>query len=169
MSAGNMGISQLECLQLRNLVGPAGIGFVSDQIVGNAGGTDAVFRFPLTYLPDSVLVGTYSSPTFTVPSGTGVMRVQVQTSTSGGSALYYRIVHAGTNSVGLPTDILPGGSVAAEGLAGWYYQGLMFYSNPSSDPAPITLTVGTQGSTQVCNLMCFSLRIISFGPYVQQN
>ena len=168
MSAGNMGIDQLECLQLRNLVGPAGIGAVSDQTLGNDTGSVIVAQIPLTLKPDGTAEGAWTTP-FTVPSGTGVMRVQVQTSTSGGSALYYRIVHAGTNSVGLPTDILPGGSVAAEGLAGWYYQGLMYYSNPSSTPAPITLTVGTQGSVQVCNLMCFSVRTISFGPYVQQD
>jgi hypothetical protein len=162
-----MGISQLECLQLRRLVGPTGIGAVSTEIVGNDTGSVNVAQITLNLSPDGTAQGGWTSP-FTVPSGTGVMRVQVQTSTSGGSALYYRIVHAGTNSVGLPTDILPGGSVAAEGLAGWYYQGLMYYSNPSSTPAPITLTVGTQGSVQVCNLMCFSVRTISFGPYVNQ-
>ena len=165
MSCANMGISQLECLQLRRLVGPTGIGFVSDQIVGNAEGTDAVFRFPLTYLPDSVLQGTYSSPTFTVPSGTGVMRVTIQTIATGGSPLYYKVEHGGTTSTAIPVFV----GAPQEGFAGFYYSGLMFYTNPTSAPMQLSLTVGCQATTDHCDLLHFQVRAISFGPYVNQD
>ncbi len=168
MSAGNMGISQLECLQLRNLVGPTGIGFVSDQIVGNAEGTNVVANIPLTLLANGTAKGTYTSSSLTVPSGTGIMRVQIQTLTGGGSPLYYEVNSAGTVSSILPKDIYPGGSVAAQGYAGWFAEGLMLYNNPTSSPIALTLTVGTQGSVQECNLLHFQVRAISFGPYVSQ-
>ncbi len=165
MSAGNMGISQLECLQLRNLVGPTGIGTVGSIGVGSPNGDVNVAQIPLTLLPDGTAKGLWSSP-FTVPSGTGLLRVTVQTLTQGGSALYYVIGIDGFNSTILPKDILPGGSV--EGKAGWYSEELLMYSNPRSEPATIVLFVGAQGSTQVCTLINFQVKAISFGPYVQQ-
>ena len=167
MSAGNMGIDQLECLQLRNLVGPAGIGAVGSIGVGSPFGTVNVAQIQLTLQPDGSAKGSWTSP-FTVPSGTGMLRVTAQTVTSGGSALYYTIGCGEFGSTILPTDILPGGSVMAEGFGGWWSEELIMYSNSSSAPAPIVLIVGAQGSTQVCTLKNFAVKAISFGPHVSQ-
>ena len=164
MSDGNMGISQLECLQLRNLVGPAGIGGWSNQEVGDTHGTVNVANIPLTYLPDGSTLGEYRS-TLTIPSGTGIMRVQIQMQLGGGAPYYYNVYGGdivSTSSMPLYND------ARAEGFAGYYYQGLMMYSNPTSSPAPITLTVGAQSTTGSCELLFFSVNCISFGPYVAQ-
>jgi hypothetical protein len=149
------------------LVGPAGIGAINGSSVGNTTGSVVVANIPLTLLANGTAKGTYTS-SLTVPSGTGIMRVQIQTLTDGGSPLYYEVDVAGTVSAILPKDIYPGGSVAAQGYAGWFAEGLMLYSNPTSSPIALTLTVGTQGSVQVCNLMAFSVFYISYGPYVSQ-
>ena len=167
MSAANMGISQLECLQLRRLVGPSGIGTVGSISVGSPFLDVNVTNIQLALQPDGSANGSWTSP-FTVPSGTGMLRVTVQTVTSGGSALYYTIGCGEFGSTILPTDILPGGSVAAEGFGGWWAEELIMYSNPSSTPAPIVLIVGAQGSTQVATLKNFAVKAMSFGPYVNQ-
>ena len=162
MSAGNMGISQLECLQLRNLVGPAGIGAVSNSQIGSTHGDVVVAQIPLNLRADGSADGDYIS-TFTVPSGTGMMRVQVQTNSDGGSVVAYNFFSGESVSVGLPKDVAIGA-----GYSGWFYQGLMYYNNPSSSPATVVLNVVAQGSTQACRLLFFQVRTISFGPYVQQ-
>ena len=167
MSAGNMGISQLECLQLRNLVGPSGVGLVTTNMVGNQNGGNIVATIPLT-LQDGVAVGAYTS-TLTVPSGTGLMRVTIETSVTGGQPLYYKVLHGSpgvTTSVGIPVDV--GKGDGANGFAGWYYEGLMFYTNETSSPIPITLVFGNQYTATSASLLYFHVRTISFGPYVQQ-
>jgi len=167
MSCANMGISQLECLQLRRLVGPTGIGTVGSISVGSPFGDVNVTNIQLTLRPGGTAQGSWTSP-FTVPSGTGLLRMTVQTQCQGGSALYYTIGCGDFGSTILPTDILPAGSLAAEGYAGWWSEELIMYSNPSSAPAPIVLIVGAQGSTQVCTLINFAVKAMSFGPYVNQ-
>ena len=169
MSAGNMGISQLECLQLRNLVGPAGIGGYTTQNVGNQNGGVVVATLQMSITPDGTSQGVYNS-TMTVPSGTGIMQVTITTQTSNGSAIYYRVDAGAIASSGIPTGIY---SAPNEGYAGYFYQGLMYYSNPSSSPVNVNLVVGVQppvpGAVTTCNLIYFSVNTISFGPYVQQD
>ena len=167
MSAGNMGISQLECLQLRNLVGPAGIGAVDSETVGSPFGDINVAPIPLTLQPDGTAKGSWTSP-FTVPSGTGLLRVTVQTQLQGGSPLYYVIGCGDFGSTITPADLRGGGNVNAEGYAGWWSEELIMYSNTSSAPAPIVLIVGAQGSVQAVQLINFAVKAISFGPYVSQ-
>ena len=163
MSAGNMGISQLECLQLRNLVGPAGIGGYTTQSVGNQIGGVVVAPIPLVVVADGTAQGVYNS-TMTVPSGSGLMQVTITSQTSNGQTVFYRVDAGAIASSALPIFL----DAQPEGFAGYFYQGLMYYSNPSSSPVSLHLVVGCQGTVQVCNLTYFSVNTISFGPYVQQ-
>ena len=168
MSAGNMGISQLECLQLRNLVGPAGIGAVGSIGVGSPFGTVVVALVTLDPQPDgSTKSNAWVSP-FTVPSGTGMLRVTVQTRTTGGLPLYYQIGCGEFGTTLLPTVSLYDAAVSAEGYAGYWAEGLIMYSNPSSAPAPIELIVGGTSTTTNFQLINYQARVISFGPYVSQ-
>ena len=119
MSAGNMGISQLECLQLRNLVGPAGIGTLGVVGVGSQFGTVVVATIPMNPQPDG---STKSSPwvsPFTVPSGTGLLYMTVQTRTTGGVPLYYQIGCGLIGSTLLPSVSLYDAGVSEEGYAGF--------------------------------------------------
>ena len=173
MSAGNMGISQLECLQLRNLVGPSGIGDVNGSGIGNPNGTVVVTPISLFQTADGLQVGAYQS-NFVVPSGTGVMQVQIQCTSLGGLPMYYQIQVApngtasGLISSGIPSYPNQLGNVTTAGFQGAYYQGLMMYDNPSSSPASVLLTVGAQNSTTAINLVYMSVYCISYGPYVSQ-
>ena len=168
MSAGNMGISQLECLQLRNLVGPSGIGTAGIFGVGSNTGTVVVATITMNPQPDgSTKSTTWTSP-FTVPSGTGILFVTVQTRTTGGVPLYYKLGCGVIGATLLPDVSLYDQGLSAQGYAGFWAEGLIMYSNPSSAPAPIELIVGATGTTTNFQLINFQARIISFGPYVQQ-
>ena len=168
MSAGNIGIDQLECLQLRNLVGPSGVGLVTTNMAGdNYNPNSFIAIVPLT-LQDGNAVGSYLS-NFTIPSGTGIMRVTFQTSIIGGQPLYYKFQTGDpivTTSVGIPVDV--GKGDGATGFAGWWYEGLMFYTNSTSSPIPITVTIGAQYTATRASVIHMHVRTISFGPYVQQ-
>ena len=167
MSAGNMGISQLECLQLRNLVGPAGIGAVYRNSIGSPTGNVVVATVTMNPQPDgSTRSDNWVSP-FTVPSGTGMCYVTVQTRTTGGRGLYYLIGCGEFGTTLTPADFYDQ-SLNNEGYAGLWAEGLIMYSNPSSAPAPIVLTVGGTSTTTNFQLINFQARVISFGPYVQQ-
>ena len=174
MSAGNMGISQLECLQLRNLVGPSGIGAINGSSIGNPNGTVVVSNIPLFQTADGLKVGAYQS-NFVVPSGSGIMQVQIQCLSLGGNPMYYQIQVApdgtasGLISSGIPSFPNALGNVTTAGFQGAYYQGLMMYNNQSSSPATVLLTVGCQDLTTACSLRYMSVNCISFGPYVQQD
>ena len=163
-----MGISQLECLQLRNLVGPSGVGLVTDFTVGDPFGGTVLANIPLTLL-NGTAVGSYLSNA-TIPSGTGIMRVTFQTTVPGAQPLYYK-VQTGTpgitTSVGIPVDV--GKGDGADGFAGWWYEGLMFYTNETSSPIPITVTIGAQYTATTASVLYMHVRTISFGPYVQQD
>ena len=167
MSAGNMGISQLECLQLRNLVGPSGIGSVGSIGVGSPLGTVVVETITMNPQPDgSTKSDAWVSP-FTVPSGTGLLFVTVQTRTTGGRGLYYQIGCGVVGATLIPADFYDQ-SLNTEGYAGLFAEGLIMYSNPSSAPAPIELIVGATGSTINFEIINFAVKAISFGPYVSQ-
>ena len=168
MSCANMGISQLECLQLRRLVGPTGIGTLGVVGVGSQIGNVVVATIPMTPQPDgSAKSTTWTSP-FTVPSGTGLLYLTVQTRTTGGLPLYYKLGCGVVGATLIPADFHDQ-SLNNEGYAGFWAEGLIMYSNPSSAPSPIVLTVGGTGSTTNFQLINFQARIISFGPYVQQD
>ena len=168
MSCANMGISQLECLQLRRLVGPSGIGTVGTVGVGSPFGTVSLANVTMIPQPDgSIKSSTWVSP-FTVPSGTGMLRVTVQTRCLGGVPLYY-IVGCGEFGTTLIPANFYGQDLSAEGYAGTWAEELIMYSNPSSVPAPIELIVGAQGSTQGCTIINFAVKAMSFGPYVKQD
>ena len=167
MSCANMGISQLECLQLRNLVGPTGIGTVGTVGVGSPFGTAVVATITMNPQPDgSTKSDAWVSP-FTVPSGTGMLRVTVQTRTTGGRGLYYQIGCGEFGTTLTPADFYDQ-SLNNEGYAGLWAEGLIMYSNPSSAPAPIELIVGGTSTTTNFQLINFAVKAISFGPYVSQ-
>ena len=167
MSAGNIGIDQLECLQLRNLVGPAGIGHVDIVGVGSSTGNVVVETIPMTPQPDgSTQSAAWVSP-FTVPSGTGLIRMTVQTRTTGGIPLYYLIGCGDFGATLIPAD-WHDQSLNNEGYAGLWAEELIMYSNPSSAPAPIKLIVGGTNTTTNFQLINFQVRVMSFGPYVEQ-
>ena len=175
MSAGNMGISQLECLQLRNLVGPAGIGDLKINSVGSLSGTVVVSPIVLLPAVGYNSYGFYANQSIRVPSGSGIMQVQVNVATSGGIPKYFRFQPVTDQlqslgpespaSIGFPiTTVSP-----IQDFPGWTYQGLMMYNNPTSSPALVMLTVGCQDTVTVCDLLYFSVNCISYGPYVSQN
>ena len=157
MSAGNMGISQLECLQLRNLVGPAGIGAFQGQFTQ----TDTVV--PLTTNAYGEYQGTYTSP-FTVPSGTGIMRLGIRTAISFGDSIKFYFLQAGgvTQSTMVPT------LATFEGQSYWLTEETIIYNNPSSSPAPLSVIITTSQAV-TCTVFWFQADIISYGPYVQQD
>jgi hypothetical protein len=168
MSCANMGISQLECLQLRNLVGPTGIGTVGFLGVGSQTGNVVVATIPMTPQPDGSTKSTIWVSPFTVPSGTGLVKVTVQTRTTGGRPLYYELGCGEIGATLIPADFYDQ-SLNAEGYAGFWASGLIMYSNPSSTPAPIILAVGGTSSTTNFQLINFAVKAMSFGPYVKQD
>ena len=158
MSAANMGISQLECLQLRRLVGPDGIGAFKSQL------TRASTVVPIA--PSQVLPGTYSgaytSP-FTVPSGTGLIRFRMQTTINAADSIkfYYVVIGGDFQATIVPTFVALGNSY-------WFAEETIVYNNPSSSPVPIYVNVSTSNTATTCTVTLFEADIISFGPYVQQ-
>ena len=155
-----MGISQLECLQLRRLVGPAGIGHVDYPA--------NVVNVPtyLIPLPDGTLQGLVVSP-FTVPSGTGIMKVRIQINDSGAQILYFKVV---MNDVTIGLVIPSSGNGQNSAGGNYFYEGLMLYTNPTSTAKPIALLIGaTAGSPPNLLLTNFVINAISFGPYVKQD
>ena len=175
MSAGNMGISQLECLQLRNLVGPTGIGDLKINSVGSLSGTVVVSPIVLLPAVGYNSYGIYVNQSITVPSGSGIMQVQVNVRTAGGVPLYYKFQPVSDQlqslgpsspaSIGIPTSTTSN----IQNFPGWFYQGLMVYNNPTSSPALVLMTVGCQDTTTSADLLYFSVNCISYGPYVSQN
>ena len=159
MSAANIGISQLESLQLRDLLGPSGIGSFASTAAGFPHGGGIVQRISLTLQPNGTAVGNYNTSAV-LPSGTGIMRVRVQVSCDNGSAILFGFTMGGISPTCIPSAVL--------GVEGWFYEGILTYNNASSTPFPVVLTVHTQGSVQVCNLIYLETNLISFGPYVQQ-
>jgi hypothetical protein len=170
-----MGISQLECLQLRRLVGPNGIVDVKINSVGSLDGTVVVSPIALLPAVGNNSYGFYVTQSITVPSGSGIMQVQVNVATSGGAPLYYKfqpvtdqlqsLGPSSPASIGIPTSTTSN----IQNFPGWFYQGLMMYNNPTSSPAVVMLIIGCQDTTTVCNLLYFSVNCISYGPYVSQN
>ena len=169
MSCANMGISQLECLQLRRLVGPTGIGEVSRNVIGDPSSTTNIANIPLIRFPDGTYSGVYVSPLM-VPSGTGVMQVTIQCNTAGGAVLYYAVFasqevsHGQEVSYGFPVNV----NLPQEGISGYFDQGLMMYTNPTSSPVPVCFQVGASSTIQSVGLISMSVKNISYGPYVQQ-
>ncbi len=154
MSSANMGISQLECLQLRSLVGPTGIGaFKSQATLQN------VFVATTTG-PSGLAQGTYTSP-FSVPSGTGLIRFQMQT-TTGGSMKFFWL-----NAGGVRTATMVPAFVSDSGFGYWFAEETIIYNNPTPDPVVLSviLTTGADGGATVTY---FEADVVSFGPNVSQ-
>ena len=158
MSCANLGIDQLEALQIRNLVGPDGIGAFKSQL------TRASTVVPIA--PSQVLPGTYSgaytSP-FTVPSGTGLIRFRMQTTINAADSVKFYAVQIGGD---FQATIVP--TFVPLGNAYWLADETIVYNNPSSSPAPINVIVSTNSTATTCTVTYFEADIVSFGPYVQQ-
>jgi len=151
MSASNIGISQLEALQLRNLLGPTGIGSYTYNNTG-------IIAFILNPAGD-----TYTSP-YSLPSGTGMCKVRIGFDllpVAGTTA----IVTFLTFNVGSFTSLLnvPSGLPAGTTT----YEGTFMYNNPTPSPAYITVDIGFQNAA-ISTLKYFEANYISFGPYVDQ-
>ena len=157
MSAGNMGISQLECLQLRNLVGSDGIGAFKSQV------TEVNTVVPITQNAAGEYQGTYTS-TFTVPSGTGLIRLGIRTSiyAADNVKFYFLKVGTATQATLVPTFD------TYQGFSYWFTEETIIYNNPSSSPAPLSVVITTTQAV-TCTVFYFEADIISFGPYVQQD
>ena len=155
MSAANMGISQLECLQLRRLVGPTGIGAFKSQV------TQPNVIVNTTTGPTGLVQGTYTSP-FTVPSGTGLIRFRMQ-SKAGGSIKFFAL-RAGT----VPTGTVVPSFVSDSGFGYWFAEETIMYNNPTSSPVNLNVIL-TTGSASGATVVYFEADIVSFGPYVQQD
>ena len=154
MSCANMGISQLECLQLRRLVGPSGIGAFQSKL------TQPNTFVATTTGPSGLAQGTYTSP-FTAPSGTGLIRFRMQTTTGGSMKFFY--LRAGT----VPTGTVVPSFVSDAGFGYWFAEETIIYNNPTSSPVNLNviLTTGGEGGATV---VYFEADVLSFGPYVQQ-
>ena len=159
MSCANLGIDQLEALQIRNLVGPDGIGAFKSQL------TRASTVVPIA--PSQVLPGTYSgaytSP-FTVPSGTGLIRFRMQTTINAADSIkFYYVLRGGDfQATIVPTFVTLGNPY-------WFAEETIVYNNPSSSPVPINATVVTNNTATTCTVTLFEADIVSFGPYVKQD
>ena len=154
MSCANMGISQLECLQLRRLVGPAGIGAFQGQF------TQVNTTVTPTQGPTGEYQATYTSP-FSVPSGTGIMRVGIRSTTQDAVKFYFLKAGGVTQSTMVPT------LATYEGQSYWFTEETIIYNNPSSSPALLNVVITTSQSVS-CTVFWFQADIISFGPYVSQ-
>jgi hypothetical protein len=149
MSASNIGISQLQALQLRNLLGPAGIGHVNNY---NSNITQRV--------PIISNTANYISP-FTVPSGTGIIKIRIDTLLIGqkNSRITFLEIFIGQSSqFHLPYGLSSGQAT---------YEGLLLYDNPSPTPATIGVMMRLTNTSSV-TITFFQINVISFGPYVQQ-
>ena len=154
MSCANMGISQLECLQLRRLVGPTGIGAFKGQF------TQTNTVVPITQNPAGSYQGTYTSP-FSIPSGTGIMRVGIRSTTQDAVKFYFLKAGDVTQSTMVPTI------ATYEGQSYWFTEETIIYNNPSSSPAPLSVVITTSPSVS-CTVFWFQADVLSYGPYVQQ-
>jgi hypothetical protein len=150
MSCANIGISQLDALQLRNLVGPTGIGNVTYNNTGRI--TQRILL--------SAGFGTYVSP-FKVPSGTGIIKFRIETLVVGKSNS--QIVSLDFVIGQTPQLILPYGLPLNQTI----YEGIMLYNNPSPTPATISVNMRLVNSSSV-TLQYFEADTLSFGPYVDQ-
>ena len=156
MSAANMGISQLECLQLRRLVGPTGIGAFKSQL------TQPNTFVATTTGPTGLAQGTYTSP-FTAPSGTGLIRFRMQTTINAADSIKFYAVQIGGD---YQATIVP--TFVALGNSYWFAEETIVYNNPSSSPVPINVYVSTNNTATTCTVTLFEADIVSFGPYVKQ-
>ena len=156
MSCAHMGISQLECLQLRRLVGPAGIGAFQGQF------TQTNTVVPITQNAAGEYQGTYTS-SFTVPSGTGIMRLGIRTSIYAADDIKFYFLKVGTAT---QTTTVPS-FVTYEGQSYWFTEETVIYNNPSSSPAPLSVVITTTQAV-TCTVFHFEADVLSFGPYVQQ-
>ena len=154
MSCANMGISQLECLQLRRLVGPTGIGAFKSQV------TQPNVIVNTTTGPTGLVQGTYTSP-FTVPSGTGLIRFQMQ-SKAGGTIKFFWL-----NVGGVWTATMVPTFVSDSGFGYWFTEETIIYNNPTSSPVVLSVII-TTGGEDGCTVTYFEADVLSFGPYVQQ-
>jgi hypothetical protein len=148
MSCANIGINQLEALQLSNLVGPNGIGKVTYNNTGRIS----------QGLMLSAGFGSYISP-FKVPSGTGILKVRIETLVVGQSnsqIISLDFVIGQTVQLNLPYG-LPANQTS--------YEGIMLYNNPSPTPALISVNMRLVNSSSV-TLQYFEADTLSFGPYV---
>jgi hypothetical protein len=162
MSAANIGITQLEALQLRNLLGPKGIGSITKN------NSTAPVQISLNTLADpNYFQGTYLTP-FYVPSGTGIMYVRIEGSLPGldptalPQMLFYEVTAGASAGGGIPIY------VPVVDNSGWIYTGVMIYSNPSATPAQISIRLGCTLNTLDCFLTNIEMDTLSFGPYVDQ-
>ena len=158
MSCANMGVSQLECLQLRRLVGPTGIGAFQGQLTR----ASTVVPIKLSPLGSGGYEGLYTSP-FKVPSGTGLIRFRMQTTINAADSIKFYAVQIGGD---YQATIVP--TFVALGNSYWFAEETIVYNNPSSSPVPINAIVSTNNTATTCTVTLFEADIISFGPYVQQ-
>ena len=149
-----MGIDQLECLQLRNLVGPDGIGAFKSQL------TQPNTFVATTTGPSGLAQGTYTSP-FTAPSGTGLIRFRMQT-TTGGTMKFFAL-SAGT----VPSGTVVPSFVTDSGTGYWFAEETIIYNNPTSSPVNLNVILTTNGEGGA-TVVYFEVDVLSFGPYVQQ-
>ena len=159
MSCANLGIDQLEALQIRNFVGPDGIGAFKSQLTR----ASTVVPIRLSPFGTGVYEGTYTSP-FTVPSGTGLIRFRMQTTINAADSIKFYYVQIGGD---YQASIVP--TFVALGNSYWFAEETIVYNNPSSSPVPINVTVSTNNTATTCTVTYFEADIVSFGPYVKQD
>lgn len=156
MSCANMGISQLECLQLRRLVGPTGIGAFKGQL------TQVNTTVTPTQGPSGEYQATYTSP-FTVPSGTGLIRFRMQTTIAASNEVKFYFLRTGDVSQATIVPTL----VTYAGQTYWFAEETIIYNNPTSSSQPLNVIITTSPSVS-CTITYFEADVLSFGPYVQQ-
>lgn len=149
MSCANIGINQLEALQLSNLVGPTGIGRVQYQNDGSVD-TLVITNNRATY-----------SPRLTVPSGTGIVQIN-----------FSATLTPSNNSVAAMTklEFIINGYVqgTAQGFSpGNTYEGLLMYQNRSPNPANIIVNITLVNTAEIETDLMYA-NVISFGPYVNR-
>jgi hypothetical protein len=147
MSCANIGISQLEALQLSNLVGKDGIGRIQYQIDGLVE-TLAIRSNKAVY-----------NPRLTVPSGTGIVKIRFETILTASNNLTPAMTQ-------LEFKINDFVQFTARGFTpGNVYEGMFMYFNKSPNPANITINITTVNTSSIETDILAD--VISFGPYVQ--
>jgi hypothetical protein len=148
MSCANIGISQLEALQLSNLVGPTGIGRVQYQNDGLIE-TLAITNNKAVY-----------NPRLTVPSGTGIVKIRFDTTLTASNNLTPAMTQ-------LEFQINNAVQFTARGFSsGNVYEGMFMYQNQNPTPANIIVKITTVNTSSIDTDIIFA-DVISFGPYVR--